>query len=346
MNPASMVAVPAGREPQVHEQRGAAVPVGRRARRTSSRSRRTASSRSTAAFAPSRSSTSSIAGISTVAAASRPRRRRATRITRAVARSISRTTRRSIGPMADQDWSHSVPGDPVHFDHLGSPDIRGRDVLAFQRLWNRNNPNDQIAEDGDYGPATESRLGKRRRPASRRARAPIRARRRGRVGRRSRQGPARHARRVHDHARRTTAPSSWPANTQHHDRRRRGQRDVRSGHVGLAERGRHARHRDRGRREGHDRSARASPRWSPREPPVSTRARTRERRHEVRLDPVVFTVTDEWRRRHQRRRRRRQRRSAVAATRWRRCELGNARCYRSRSCCAAVRRLQRSVRAR
>ena len=63
-----------------------------------------------------------------------------------------------IGPMADQNWSHSVPGDPVHFDHLGSPDIRGRDVLAFQRLWNRNHPSDAITEDGDYGPATEARL--------------------------------------------------------------------------------------------------------------------------------------------------------------------------------------------
>lgn len=63
-----------------------------------------------------------------------------------------------ITPMRNQGWSHSVPGDPVHFDHLGSPDIRGRDVLAFQRLWNRNNPSDPIAADGAYGPQTESRL--------------------------------------------------------------------------------------------------------------------------------------------------------------------------------------------
>jgi MYXO-CTERM domain-containing protein len=60
--------------------------------------------------------------------------------------------------LADHAWDHSVPGDPVHFDHLQSPDIRGTDVLAFQRLWNRNNPGDVIAEDGDYGPATEARL--------------------------------------------------------------------------------------------------------------------------------------------------------------------------------------------
>ena len=63
-----------------------------------------------------------------------------------------------ISAMAARSWSHSVPGDPVHFDHTGSPDIRGRDVLAFQRLWNRNNPNDKIGEDGAYGPQTESRL--------------------------------------------------------------------------------------------------------------------------------------------------------------------------------------------
>src|SRR6185295_15556034 len=54
--------------------------------------------------------------------------------------------------------SHDVPGDPVHFDHLSSADIRGKDVLAFQRLWNRNHPTDKISEDGAYGPQTEARL--------------------------------------------------------------------------------------------------------------------------------------------------------------------------------------------
>jgi uncharacterized protein (TIGR03382 family) len=63
-----------------------------------------------------------------------------------------------ITAMRNQGWSHSVPGDPVHFDFLGSPDIRGRDVKAFQRLWNRNNPDDAISEDGEYGPQTEARL--------------------------------------------------------------------------------------------------------------------------------------------------------------------------------------------
>ena len=63
-----------------------------------------------------------------------------------------------ISTMGGKGWSHDVPGDPVHFDHLASPDIRGRDVAAFQRLWNRNHPADTIPADGAYGPQTEARL--------------------------------------------------------------------------------------------------------------------------------------------------------------------------------------------
>ncbi len=65
-----------------------------------------------------------------------------------------------ITAMANHGWAHDVPGDDVHFDHLSSADIRGKDTAAFQRLWNRNNPQDAIAEDGDYGPQTEARLAK------------------------------------------------------------------------------------------------------------------------------------------------------------------------------------------
>lgn len=52
--------------------------------------------------------------------------------------------------------------DPVHFDYVGAgaKSYKGVDVKAFQRLWNRNNPKDTIAEDGAYGPNTESRLRK------------------------------------------------------------------------------------------------------------------------------------------------------------------------------------------
>jgi hypothetical protein len=52
----------------------------------------------------------------------------------------------------------TVPSDPVHFDHLSSPDLRDMGVEAFQRLWNRNHPEDRIAEDGDYGTETAKRL--------------------------------------------------------------------------------------------------------------------------------------------------------------------------------------------
>ena len=62
--------------------------------------------------------------------------------------------------MQSKGWTWLGAGDPVHYDYYGSPDIRGQDVRAFQRLWNRNNPGDKIAEDGAYGPQTEARLKK------------------------------------------------------------------------------------------------------------------------------------------------------------------------------------------
>jgi hypothetical protein len=53
-------------------------------------------------------------------------------------------------------------GDPVHFDYVGSGAVsyKGMDVKAFQRLWNRNNPDDKIATDGEWGPQTEARMKK------------------------------------------------------------------------------------------------------------------------------------------------------------------------------------------
>lgn len=52
--------------------------------------------------------------------------------------------------------------DPVHYDFTGkgAVDIRGLSVQAFQRLWNRNHPEDRIGEDGKYGDETEKRLAK------------------------------------------------------------------------------------------------------------------------------------------------------------------------------------------
>jgi hypothetical protein len=60
--------------------------------------------------------------------------------------------------MSNRGWTWLGSSDPVHFDHYGSADIRGKDVLAFQRLWNRNKPTDKISEDGVYGPQTQSRI--------------------------------------------------------------------------------------------------------------------------------------------------------------------------------------------
>ena len=67
----------------------------------------------------------------------------------------SYATVRSVLEAAGCTWLGSR--DPVHFD---CPGVDGRpdSVLAFQRLWNTNQPEDRIAEDGDYGPQTEARL--------------------------------------------------------------------------------------------------------------------------------------------------------------------------------------------
>jgi hypothetical protein len=68
-----------------------------------------------------------------------------------------------------QGWRSAMTGasfrwlgasDPVHFDYTGAGalDLRGVSVTAFQRLWNRNHPEDPIDEDGAYGGETEKRL--------------------------------------------------------------------------------------------------------------------------------------------------------------------------------------------
>jgi hypothetical protein len=53
--------------------------------------------------------------------------------------------------------------DPVHFTSRRGQDLRSQGVLAFQKLWNRNNPQDRISEDGSWGAQTAARM----------ARAPI-----------------------------------------------------------------------------------------------------------------------------------------------------------------------------
>ena len=60
-------------------------------------------------------------------------------------------------PLQNAGCSWLGSSDPVHFDCPGA-DGRSDAVLAFQKLWNINHPGDRIAEDGAYGPQTESRL--------------------------------------------------------------------------------------------------------------------------------------------------------------------------------------------
>lgn len=60
--------------------------------------------------------------------------------------------------MEIHDWDQPVPGDHIHFEHADSPDLRGVGVIAFQRLWNRNHPEDPIAISGTYDDATRDRI--------------------------------------------------------------------------------------------------------------------------------------------------------------------------------------------
>lgn len=58
-------------------------------------------------------------------------------------------------------WRWLGSRDPVHFDYVGGGvrnDLDFYAVRAFQRLWNRNNLNDRIADDGVYGAQTARRL--------------------------------------------------------------------------------------------------------------------------------------------------------------------------------------------
>ncbi len=55
-----------------------------------------------------------------------------------------------------------LDGDPPHVDYRGpgARDLRQTTILAFQILWNKNHPNDQLDEDGEFGPNTEAALNK------------------------------------------------------------------------------------------------------------------------------------------------------------------------------------------
>lgn len=55
-------------------------------------------------------------------------------------------------------WKWIGAFDPMHYDCLGCPDILNVSVLAFQKLWNEANPKNKLAEDGEMGMITLSRL--------------------------------------------------------------------------------------------------------------------------------------------------------------------------------------------
>ncbi|TAG99319.1 MULTISPECIES: peptidoglycan-binding protein [unclassified Microcoleus] len=57
-------------------------------------------------------------------------------------------------------WQWFGPQDPPHFDYVGegTKDIRETAMLAIQKLWNKNHPNETIDEFGGYGPQTEDAL--------------------------------------------------------------------------------------------------------------------------------------------------------------------------------------------
>jgi hypothetical protein len=58
--------------------------------------------------------------------------------------------------LTENGWSYPMPDiDKVHFEYgAGTQEFARKNLLAFQRLWNRNNPNQIISEDGVFGPET------------------------------------------------------------------------------------------------------------------------------------------------------------------------------------------------
>jgi len=62
-----------------------------------------------------------------------------------------------MSALTGQGWTWFGSGDLVHFDYLAAPNLGGDSVLAFQKLWNKNNTS-QLVEDGVWGPNTENAL--------------------------------------------------------------------------------------------------------------------------------------------------------------------------------------------
>ena len=65
-----------------------------------------------------------------------------------------------INVLKKHNWIWRGDPDPPHFNFHGpqNPDFGHEGIRAFQKLWNKHNPTDQIPENGNYGPMTEQRL--------------------------------------------------------------------------------------------------------------------------------------------------------------------------------------------
>jgi hypothetical protein len=63
-------------------------------------------------------------------------------------------------PMRNESYIDNVSGEPWHFffSGAGGKDVRNLSVLAFQKLYNYNFPENPIDEDGAYGPMTEGAM--------------------------------------------------------------------------------------------------------------------------------------------------------------------------------------------
>ena len=68
--------------------------------------------------------------------------------------------------LLEHGFEHPIPNDTPHYELVGDAQFREESaalqslsVLAFQRLWNRNYPEDLLDEDGVYGATTKTALG-------------------------------------------------------------------------------------------------------------------------------------------------------------------------------------------
>jgi len=63
-----------------------------------------------------------------------------------------------MSALQSHGWKWYGDADRVHFDYLAATDLAKQNLIAFQTIWNDHNPNNKIAVDGMYGPATANAL--------------------------------------------------------------------------------------------------------------------------------------------------------------------------------------------